>query len=119
MEEKENEVFEAMPEEIKMKNCMICLRINNLCQMQFVCCHGKTSSLARLAFLSFLFCTIQKYFPCFSCAHLKCFPNKYEYTYNALKRYEIFDDCRKCLLKVPDGNVNGWKLRSKEIQYVK
>ena len=33
----------------------------------------------------------------------------------ALKRFEIFDDCRKCLLKVPDGNVR--KLRSRETKY--
>lgn len=57
----------------------------------------------------------ETFFNSFSSAHLKCFPNKY--TYNALKRYEIFDDCRKCLLKIPDGNVNGFNLSS-EMQYV-
>lgn len=92
------ETFEAMPEEMKMKNCLICLGINNLCQMQFVCCHGtrRTCSVFHLQHKStaFFHFTVLVSAPCTWSAS----PRIHKHIV-ALKRSEMFDDCWECLLK--------------------
>lgn len=81
---------------------MICLRINNLCQMQFVCCHGKKWKRKTRSFLSEHIS--QTYSFHFSLMHT-CSASPCSNVYGALKQNEIFDDCWKYLLNVADWNV--------------